>query len=372
MPGYQTDIFKTRLESQYLCKFCQLALKDPWQKKTCGHRYCRECIDVIISFSTRLETRLCQACRDETGQIEEIYIPISMDEVFEDRGTKRDMAHLRVKCKECGWNGIFTEYDELHVKTCTIRPHNSEVANVQSFQENCLEPKMSKLLKDAKNSNTRNNSYTMSLTSSQGPETSEYCSSDANSVSNRRILLLSAKIALNSKKSTIQDERLAENKRRIQELETTSYDGKFIWKITKFSNLLNQVFLTGGRTTPLLSPNFYVGRSGYKMCASLLLTDNRSGKFHVHIMRGDFDAILEWPFLHQVNMLLLDQEGANNLMKTVEPRLSLLPSNRPMTEVNPALGCLEFTIPNDWNSSRYFKEDTAYFKVVVAADGLQL
>ena len=52
---------------------------------------------------------------------------------------------------------------------------------------------------------------------------------------------------------------------------------------------------------------------GYKMCARIYLNgDGISKKLHMSlffvVMRGEYDALLQWPFRQKVTRLLLDQD----------------------------------------------------------------
>ena len=62
----------------------------------------------------------------------------------------------------------------------------------------------------------------------------------------------------------------------------------------------------------LYSAPFFTGRFGYKLCLRLYLNGDGSGKgthlsFFLTVMKGEYDALLPWPFLQTVTLILLDQ-----------------------------------------------------------------
>ena len=75
----------------------------------------------------------------------------------------------------------------------------------------------------------------------------------------------------------------------------------------------------------LYSQPFYTNRFGYKMCGRVYLNGDGMGKgthlslFFV-LMRGEYDALLEWPFRQKVTLSLLDQSPARrDLSDTFRP-----------------------------------------------------
>ena len=64
-----------------------------------------------------------------------------------------------------------------------------------------------------------------------------------------------------------------------------------------------------GKTTSLYSAPFSTGHYGYKMCLWLYMNGDGSGKgthlsFFLTIMRGEYDALLTWPFRQAVTLTL--------------------------------------------------------------------
>ncbi|KAK2186784.1 hypothetical protein NP493_189g05023 [Ridgeia piscesae] len=123
---------------------------------------------------------------------------------------------------------------------------------------------------------------------------------------------------------------------------------------------------------PLPQPTFYTSQAGYKMCARIYLNGDGMGKTtHVSlffvIMRGQFDALLKWPFRQKVTMMMLDQAGSDNVVDVFRPDPTSSSFKRPTSEMNIASGCpLFMRQPQlDQSSPMFVKDDVAFIKVVV-------
>lgn len=106
---------------------------------------------------------------------------------------------------------------------------------------------------------------------------------------------------------------------RFQVLETASYSGTLIWKIRDYQRRKQEAL--AAKTLSLYSQPFYTGYFGYKMCARVYLNGDGMGKgshlslFFV-VMRGEYDALLPWPFKQKVSTAASQQgaEGGINLV----------------------------------------------------------
>ncbi|VDI28311.1 TNF receptor-associated factor 3 [Mytilus galloprovincialis] len=172
----------------------------------------------------------------------------------------------------------------------------------------------------------------------------------------------------------LQDIRLAELDLRFQVLETASYSGILMWKIRDYSRRKQEAI--SGRTVSLYSQPFYTSRFGYKMCARLYLNGDGMGKgthlslFFV-VMRGEYDALLPWPFQQKVTLLLLDQDaGARHVSDTFRPDPTSTSFKRPTSDMNIASGCPLFVSHAVLETRTYLKDDTIFIKVTVDNDGI--
>ena len=131
--------------------------------------------------------------------------------------------------------------------------------------------------------------------------------------------------------------------------------GKFYWTIQGFS-VYKQRALKGEMVT-LHSQPFYTSTWGYKMClrANITSPQKRSNgstvqqhlSLFVHVMQGDNDAILPWPFTGKIMLALLDQNKEYSLQKHVQETLEAKPNlaafQRPLLPRNQkGFGFIEF------------------------------
>ena len=163
---------------------------------------------------------------------------------------------------------------------------------------------------------------------------------------------------------------LAEQDLRIQSLESASYDGVLVWKVTEFSQ--KKAEAVRGQTISIYSPSFYTGRRGYKMCARMYPNGDGMGKgshlslFFV-VMKGNFDAILPWPFKQRVTFCLINQQGGEHVMDSFRPDQNSSSFKRPTSDMNIASGCPLFVRIDDLTNPKngYMKDDTLFIKVII-------
>ncbi|XP_042194173.1 TNF receptor-associated factor 3 [Callorhinchus milii] len=173
---------------------------------------------------------------------------------------------------------------------------------------------------------------------------------------------------------SVHDVRLADMDLRFQVLETASYNGKLIWKIREYTRRKQEA--VSGKTLSLYSQPFYTGYFGYKMCARVYLNGDGMGKgthlslFFV-VMRGEYDALLPWPFKQKVTLMLLDQGAEeSHLGDAFKPDPNSSSFKRPLGEMNIASGCPLFVTQTVLESRTYIKDDTIFIKVSVDTSDL--
>ena len=154
----------------------------------------------------------------------------------------------------------------------------------------------------------------------------------------------------------------------VQTLQATSYSGTFIWKIPEVQRRRGEA--RSGRTVSLYSAPFYTSRHGYKMCLRLYMDGDGSGKgthlsFFLTLMRGEYDALLTWPFRQTVTLTLLDQDRQKDIFQSFRPDPSSSSFQRPINEMNVASGCPKFAPLSILDNSSYVKDDTMFLKCQV-------
>ena len=160
---------------------------------------------------------------------------------------------------------------------------------------------------------------------------------------------------------------------RLDIQDVTSTNGVLMWKVDDFARRQREAM--SGKTHSLYSPPFYTSPAGYKMCARIYLNGDGIGKsthlsmFFV-LMRGEFDALLQWPFRQKVTLMLLDQNQSNSpprhVIETFRPDISSSSFQRPQQEMNIACGCPMFLPLECVQDSSYVKDDTICLKIIVA------
>ena len=143
------------------------------------------------------------------------------------------------------------------------------------------------------------------------------------------------------------------------------------WKITGFSEALRQA--KTGEEEEMESVPFY--NCGYKFKISLNPNGHGSGKnthlsIFFHLMKGEYDAILPWPFNKKVTFMLIDQQEDPNERKNVVMTLTTDPKQmhcwmRPETDISNGRGFN--LIPHyKLKERRYIVDDTLFIQVKIA------
>ncbi|XP_036288748.1 TNF receptor-associated factor 1 isoform X1 [Pipistrellus kuhlii] len=166
------------------------------------------------------------------------------------------------------------------------------------------------------------------------------------------------------------DETLGKLEQSLRLMEEASFDGTFLWKITNVTRRCHESAC--GRTISLFSPAFYTAKYGYKLCLRLYLNGDGTGKrthlsLFIVIMKGEYDALLPWPFRNKVTFMLLDQNNREHAIDAFRPDLSSVSFQRPQSETNVASGCPLFFPLSRLQSPKhaYVKDDTMFLKCIV-------
>lgn len=172
----------------------------------------------------------------------------------------------------------------------------------------------------------------------------------------------------------LSEARINQHDIRLQMLEATSYDGTYIWKIDEWSKRVREARI--GKTTSIYSPPFYVGRYGYKVCGRLYPCGDGIGKdSHISlffvVMKGEFDALLSWPFSQKVTFRLIDPNHVQDVTDSFRPDPKSSSFQRPKSAMNIASGTPQFVSQRDLNNRRYVVDDTLYIKITVDRTGLR-
>ncbi|KAM9256882.1 TNF receptor-associated factor 2 isoform 2-T7 [Cariama cristata] len=431
-PGFAKEILGTKLEVKYLCSDCKNILRRPFQAQ-CGHRYCSYCLKKIISAGPQK----CASCIQE-GIYEEGISILETSSAFPDNAARREVESLPAVCinSGCTWKGTIKEY-EAHDEVCPEFPLTCEgcgkkiprekVENEKllEHESKCLTEHLYMLLSfvlslkagsgDLKPlptlSSSQNNSPLLAANSlcseselSRSLELLERCealerktvtfenivcvlnrevervslTAEAYSRQHRldqeKIETLSNKVRQLERSIGLKDLAMAEMEEKIRNMEASTYDGVFIWKITEFARKRQEAIT--GRSPAIFSPAFYTSKYGYKMCLRVYLNGDGTGRgthlslFFV-VMKGPNDALLRWPFNQKVTLMLLDQNNREHIIDAFRPDVTSSSFQRPITEMNIASGCPLFcpvSVMETKNS--YVRDDAIFIKAIVDLTGL--
>ncbi|XP_065845090.1 TNF receptor-associated factor 3-like [Oscarella lobularis] len=164
------------------------------------------------------------------------------------------------------------------------------------------------------------------------------------------------------------DIKLAEHGLRIDMLDCKNTEGVLLWKITEIRRRRREA--VSGKTPSIYSQPFYTSGCGYKLCARLYLNGDGMGKgthlslFFV-VMRGEYDALLPWPFQQKVTLVLMDQTYGRHVSDTFRPDPTSSSFKKPRNEMNIASGCPLFVPLSTLDGGDYIRDDTLFIKVVV-------
>ena len=97
------------------------------------------------------------------------------------------------------------------------------------------------------------------------------------------------------------------------------------------------------------------------------------------ICRGEYDALLPWPFCHRCTFTLIDQcqdpAARRNVSYTIKPNVCKENKpflGRPMGERNASFGTQKFVPLNTLKTLDYIRDDTMFVKVHVDHDNMIL
>jgi TNF receptor-associated factor 4 len=289
------------------CPICLLVLREPYQATCCGKSFCKECI-----YRIKAANQACPTCNDKEFTL------------FPNKGLQQSLYDFKVYCthksKGCEWTGELRELDK-HL--------NSDPPADKSLQ-GCL--------------------YTL-IKCPLGCVGCEkgVCRKDLKSHLNDKLLShimiqsgqikdISAKLATlpqleagfvqrMTKLEVVFEQRMIKLENKVSEL-----DRMVASKPQPFGQSQQPDGYVTGTYKPVgaeftmtnfdeykrdndhwYSPHFYTHPNGYKMCLGVGANGAGSGRGShisvvVHLLQGEFDDQLKWPFQGNVSVKLVNQE----------------------------------------------------------------
>eukprot|EP00794_Sanderia_malayensis_P008037 gene8037-8899_t len=178
-----------------------------------------------------------------------------------------------------------------------------------------------------------------------------------------------------NEKIDVMCDKIDELEAKLNDLEMelrASKNGKLIWKISRVTQAMKRA--VSGEELALFSDVIYTGSYGYKLRAILYPNGIASGQgthmsLYVTIEKGEYDALLNWPFKQRVFLSLLDQNSSStNKLHRTEELLGDRNStsfHRPKTDTNPGWGFPKFILLDKLKSGTFIKDDCMFVKIEV-------
>lgn len=147
-------------------------------------------------------------------------------------------------------------------------------------------------------------------------------------------------------------------------------NGTYTWRIKNYVQCREDSI--NGLTTPKYSRPFYTSCYGYKLCMRINLNgvEGEVGKhvaLYVHMMRGDYDDNLDWPFAGTFTLSILDQSDDvschRHISHTFKAEPNLQAFQRPIAPHNSrGYGSDKFASLEQISESQYVKNNTLRVK----------
>ncbi|XP_074605804.1 TNF receptor-associated factor 6-like [Acropora palmata] len=160
--------------------------------------------------------------------------------------------------------------------------------------------------------------------------------------------------------------RVNRQETRADEIEGRVCNGSYIWRIENYRQHRQDAI--SGIATAAHSPAIYTSLYGYKLCLRINLNGVASGvgryiALFVHMMKGDYDGILEWPFTGRITLTILDQSEGTEVRQHISDTLiatpNLLAFQRPTAPRNyKGYGYVDFAPIEHIREPQYIKNNT--------------
>ena len=148
----------------------------------------------------------------------------------------------------------------------------------------------------------------------------------------------------------------------------------FTWKITSYGEALRKA--KSGKEILLTSSTFY--SCGYKCKLEFLPNGNAEGEnthlsFFLVIMKGEYDAMLTWPFHKNVTMTLIDQQEKEKDRENIA--MSFITTDfsesywRPVNGESIGVGYRRFASHEKLRERRYIVHDTIFIQIGITSSG---
>ncbi|XP_060706395.1 TNF receptor-associated factor 2-like isoform X2 [Hemiscyllium ocellatum] len=374
-------------DHKYYCGVCEHLMRDPVQTE-CGHRFCQECHWALLK-----ESMPCPSCLQDNGMVEN-----GSCATLEKgkHGPSCERRLLRCPFSLVGCRETVSGADLHQHKLSCIQQHLDYM--LEAFRQGLAKQapgsgaslaqpegvlgdgdgdgeQLSRDTEEQHDLRVRVQTFENIVTvlNREVANTSNTLIAQERKLKEQETVTaqLRNKIQQHEKSICLKDLVIADLQLRLDILEHTSYDGTLVWAISDFTRKMQDAI---DRKVPsIFSPPFFTAHCGYMLCLRLYLNGDGIGanthlSLFLVIMKGKYDAILEWPFSKKVTFRLLDQSARRQHMVTAfKPDISSASFQRPGQPMNIASGCPEFLplsqLHANWQG--YVTDDVMFIKASV-------
>ena len=164
----------------------------------------------------------------------------------------------------------------------------------------------------------------------------------------------------------------AKDKLKKIEAKSVKHTNVFLWRIDGCKEILKQAKNKEKESDPFYTKTETDGY-GYKLKVKIYLGgcgdgENTHLSVFIIVMKGEYDAILPWPFKRKVKFTLIDQQEDPSQRKN--HTFELFEKNhpnfaRPLKEENIGWGWSQFISHENLNSRRFIVDDTLFLQVEI-------
>ncbi|CAD5125988.1 DgyrCDS14169 [Dimorphilus gyrociliatus] len=146
--------------------------------------------------------------------------------------------------------------------------------------------------------------------------------------------------------------------------------GRYIWKVYPVDELRQKAVL--GIKRSVHSSSFYTSPHGYKMSLRINLNGidsslNKCISLFIHIMQGEYDDYLSWPFRGTITLTLVGQNGHDDVVEILKTRTNLAAFFKPNGVRNyKGFGYMELVPLNTLGN--YVKDNTLVVRVKIVEE----
>jgi len=141
------------------------------------------------------------------------------------------------------------------------------------------------------------------------------------------------------------EQRNREQEAKIEKLQQMSSrrHGCIVWRIEDFKRKIEA--MQTNSTMMIYSPEAYTDPNGYKFCARINVSSPKSNhlSLHVHMMKGENDYHLSWPFIGRIKFAMIHKNQAETQHDSLMSKPDILAFHRPREDTSPrGFGYMEY------------------------------